>query len=208
MGSCSVNYIKRIPELERNVNNRIEEEMAEFCKEAVLWCPAFQIKEPKPTKEIITRHLPALCCFYKVVPSTTECQYMKYCGAPSCYCTSCKYSLYLAEIKTTPLKESSVEHAALCVVWRAHMDGGVAHTSQHIGYHHMRCARCFSVRQHSKHHDRRQHTVGGMPQRKKLNFVGCQCFVGRDRGQNKVVRAATFTQLWAHATHITWTLHW
>ena len=66
----------------------------------------------------------------------------------------------------------------LCVVSSWPHAGAVADTSQHIGYHHMRCARCFSVRQHSKHHDRRQHTVGGMPQRKKLNFIGCQCFVG------------------------------
>ena len=43
---------------------------------------------------------------------------------------------------------------------------------------------------------------------RSLTLLDANALWGRDRGQNKVVRAATFTQLWAHATHITWTLHW
>ena len=69
----------------------------------------------------------------------------------------------------------------------------------------MRCARCHSMRQHSKYHDRRQHILleERMPQRKKLNFEG-QCFVGTARGHNKVLRAATFRHAMPrHAMHIT-----
>ena len=45
----------------------------------------------------------------------------------------------------------------LCVVSSWPHAGAVADTSQHIGYHHMRCARCHSMNQHSKYHNRRQH---------------------------------------------------
>ena len=120
------------------------------------------------------------------------------------YAQSFKYPPYLAQIKTTPLKESSVDHAALCGVWRRHMVVLHTHTSQHIGYHHMRCARFrISVCQHSKYQDSRQHILleEWVPQWKKLNFMG-QCFVGMERGHNKVVRTQAFTQLWAHAMHI------
>ena len=46
------------------------------------------------------------------------------------YAQSFKYPPYLAQIKTTPLKESSVDHAALCGVWRRHMV--VLHTHHNI----------------------------------------------------------------------------